>query len=539
MGRMNYVEEFVADPASFVEDPLQGLQAGTGGMGGLTGGPVALSSKPFTFERVLNEWVRFAGPGVYRVYVISRRVSATDKPGRPLELVSNILTLNIRPAPEAWIRQQIAAARATRDYRTLRFLPSAEAASQLVLALPESDYMSVLGSPYRKELLPLMEQRLVAPDQAISEVYLDTLVQLRERVASSPDKSALPDYVARLLAALPGKRQGARGESAHTLLNVALRDGRPQPAWLPLVLRSLLADFRSLPVFTQTMLLEHRWTVLKSPAMLPVLRDLVDPLVRGIALRRLYEMSPDEGRKIILAEIAKPQGSDVPFSTLAMLPDPSLPEMDEVLAAKFDPLLIVRYATGSVIVRIKSRVEETNGDLRRQNLPSCVGPIAFYFLKHDPRYGERLLREQFEAETAAPFCYDIGAQFNQFDRWAYSPALERLAIQSLTSPKVPVKRGAAEVLGRFGSEAAQKPLWEAMEYFRSWWKGRESELKLNPENLQLERTLRTALARADGWALQAAELARLLELCSTDGCRIEVSGWISTPQARPLAGDTP
>jgi HEAT repeat protein len=177
-------------------------------------------------------------------------------------------------------------------------------------------------------------------------------------------------------------------------------------------------------------------------------------------------MSPDEGRKIILAEIAKPEGSDVPFSTLAMLPDPSLPEMDEVLAAKFDPLLIVRYATGSVIERIKSRVEETNGDLRRQNLPSCVGPIAFYFLKHDPHYGERLLREQFEAETAAPFCYDIGAQFSQLGRWAYSPALERLAIQSLTSPKVPVKRGAAEVLGRFGSEAAQKPLWEAMEYFR-------------------------------------------------------------------------
>jgi hypothetical protein len=42
-------------------------------------------------------------------------------------------------------------------------------------------------------------------------------------------------------------------------------------------------------------------------------------------------------------------------------------------------------------------------------------------------------------------------------------------------------------------------------------------LKLNPENVQLERTLRTALARADGWTLQAAELAKLLELCSTDG----------------------
>jgi hypothetical protein len=271
--------------------------------------------------------------------------------------------------------------------------------------------MSVLASPYRKELLPLMEQRLVAPDQAISEVYLDTLVQLRETVASSPDRSPSPDYVTRLGWHSPGKKPVARAESAHTLLNIALRDGRSQPAWLPLVLRSLIADFRSLPIFAQTMLLEIRWTVLESPAMLPVLRDLVDPRIRSIALRRLYEMSPEEGRKIILAEIAKPEGSDIPFSTLAMLPDASLPDMDEVLAAKFDPLLIVRYATGSVVERIKGKFERTTADLRRQDVPSCLGPIAFYFLKHDPPYGERLLREQFEAETAAPYCYDIGAQF--------------------------------------------------------------------------------------------------------------------------------
>jgi hypothetical protein len=238
------------------------------------------------------------------------------------------------------------------------------------------------------------------------------------------------------------------------------------------------------------MLLEIRWTVLESPAMLPVLRDLVDPRIRNIALRRLYEMSPEEGRKIILAEIAKPEGSDIPFSTLAMLPDASLPDMDEVLAAKFDPLLIVRYATGSVVERIKGKFERTTADLRRQDVPSCLGPIAFYFLKHDPPYGERLLREQFEAETAAPYCYDIGAQFTQLGTWAYTPALERLAIQSLTSARVPVKRGSAEVLGRFGSDAAKKPLWEAMEYFR----------------------------------------------CSTEWCRSEVAGWIDTARGSRLAG---
>ncbi len=80
VGRMNYTEEFVAAPASLSEDPLQGLQGGQGGMGGLSGGPVLLSEKPFAFERVLNEWVRFRKPGEYRVYVVSRRVGQVGDP---------------------------------------------------------------------------------------------------------------------------------------------------------------------------------------------------------------------------------------------------------------------------------------------------------------------------------------------------------------------------------------------------------------------------------------------------------------------------
>lgn len=81
VGRMNYTEEFVVTPAALSEDPLQGLPGGQGGMGGLSGGLVLLSEKPFAFERVLNEWVRFRKPGTDRVYVLSRRVSQSLDPG--------------------------------------------------------------------------------------------------------------------------------------------------------------------------------------------------------------------------------------------------------------------------------------------------------------------------------------------------------------------------------------------------------------------------------------------------------------------------
>ena len=96
-----------------------------------------------------------------------------------------------------------------------------------------------------------------------------------------------------------------------------------------------------------------------------------------------------------------------------------------------------------------------------------------------------------------------------------------------------VKRGAAEVLGKYGSAAAEKPLWDTMEYFHSWWKGREDGLKeQNGEgSARLELALRTALARADGWVLQEPELKRLLALCSTEWCRSEVTGWIGAAKA--------
>jgi hypothetical protein len=607
VGRMNYIEEFVVDPVSLSEDPLQGLPGGEGGMGGLSGGPVLLSEKPFAFERVLNEWVRFRQPREYRAYVVSRRVGRVEgtgqsdfrmrlwEPGKAGEIASNILTLKILPAPATWVREQMAAAKKVLDapaapndetakerlraIRVLRFLDSPEAAEELVRRLTEgqdvdsfSAYMGVLGSPFRKQLLPLMEQRLIAADQPVWARYLDTLAQMAELEASGGPMAVYPknaaeqklwqeelkrrtdvqaqkrnEYAARLIASLPAKQPEARAISLNTLLNFGTRNNQ-EPPWLRSVAASLIADFRSLPVMTQSMLLEYRWSALKGPAILPLLRDLVanppakhfDPSVQSVALRRLYELSPGEGRKIILDEIRQPK-KYLPFSTLAILPDATLPELNDVLAERFDRMLLLRYATGDVVKRVEDTYLARNAELERQNLPTCAGPLVFYFLKYDPPFGEHLLREDFVKPAAAPACYDIGFQFLQLGRWAYSPALERLAIESLTSPKVGVKRGAAEVLGKYGTAAAEKPLWDTMEYFRSWWKGREEELKdkIGEESMQLERTLRTALAQADGWVLEEAELRRLLALCSSEWCRTEVTGWISTAKLPVSIGISP
>jgi hypothetical protein len=238
----------------------------------------------------------------------------------------------------------------------------------------------------------------------------------------------------------------------------------------------------------QLQLLETRWNIIGGPAMLPILHDIyaippdsrpaitgepkVDPRLRDLAVRRIYELAPDEGRRIILSQLVQPN-TYLSLSTLEMLPDRKLPEWNGVLASRlesgqFEDSLILRYATGDIVQRVEQAYLKRNAEFDRQKLPHCGGPLIYYFLQYDPAFGERELRSEIDKISAPPVCYDIGFQFLSLDRNAYSPALERLAIGFLTSPKVPVKRGAAEVLGRYGSPAAEKPLWDALEYFHSW-----------------------------------------------------------------------
>ena len=170
-----------------------------------------------------------------------------------------------------------------------------------------------------------------------------------------------------------------------------------------------------------------------------------------------------------------------------------------------------------------------NKEQDRQSVPHCGSPLIYYFLQHDSAFGERELRREVENPGRFPVGRDIGFQFRTLDRNAYSPALERLAIEFLASPEVPVKRGAAEVLGQYGSPAAEKPLWDALEYFHSWWKERERELDepAAQEGAQFERSLRIALAQASGWKLEREGLDRPLDLCRSDCCKREVREWIS------------
>src|SRR5271157_4434231 len=109
---MNLWEQFVADPA-FAIDQIQDVFRG----GPITGpGPIVLSADPLSIEKTLNECVRFRVAGTYRIYARINRVSRVadlqhadaslpyHDEGNRLAIVSNMLTLTIRPAPPEWVK---------------------------------------------------------------------------------------------------------------------------------------------------------------------------------------------------------------------------------------------------------------------------------------------------------------------------------------------------------------------------------------------------------------------------------------------------
>jgi len=74
--------------------------------------------------------------------------------------------------------------------------------------------------------------------------------------------------------------------------------------------------------------LATNWKQIASAAMLPILRVLYEQSSEGnyefgelndLALRRLYELAPEEGRRLIIAEMRRPD-SRVGLQSFSVLP---------------------------------------------------------------------------------------------------------------------------------------------------------------------------------------------------------------------------
>jgi hypothetical protein len=585
-GRLT-MDEFRVDPADAVTDPMLDYFSSIGGsIGGGLRGIGTLGEQPFIVKLELNDWFRFDQPQTFRLSIRSGRVSddaTTTRSIVPVE--SNTVSFDIVPRDAAWEATELEAARRILDAkgslidrrhgcRMMRFLGTDAAALEMIHRYGSNldfgcdfDYMAGLFSaPNREHVVRQMENGLRAADQPVTASYLRTLAtlsvylehpefrpaQTREakgRLVADGDMARHRDlieaasalYADILAAALPDKTDRARA------ITIAERQdtlARSSSASGPAVAREqLAAAFLALPVERQASLLGFQWSTIASPAMIPVLRRLVESStasrpVADLALRRLFAIAPEEARPSILRQIHNPpQGATL--KTLGSLPDTELPELDETLAANVETgedfeargdfegariraELLHRYASNKIADRILHSASER---LPRMACASQSAILA-YFLRVDDGIGKTLLDRALASRASTGCRTSLGA----VAALRMTPIVEARAIADLDDSDPDVATAAIETLGRHGSPAALGPLSAAFERWRAMWEGRAPDLQYShaadrPHARQgmVEDAFRQALGHGQGWLTQPSELRALRALCVTDNCRTQTS----------------
>jgi hypothetical protein len=574
-GRMNY-EHFQITPAKGWLDPIPADAFSIAG-GALTNTEY-LTPKPWGIQVDLNDWVRFDEPGNYTLTVFSDRLSIFDGASRysssEVTAKSNEIKFKIVPADAAWQKRTLDQAVATLSkpkvskeeedvaWAVLRYLGTPGAAVELAKGLGTqrahffgSDVIyGLIASPAREAAREAVEKEIANPDRPIDETFLFTLQFLYLGANSTEKEQAAARSKAdqQLIAALPNKRGTALGPSlALAFEEVATKDST-SPDLLAKLRDQIVGLFDHLQPDEQMPLLEDsNWEKIRTPDLAASLKKLAtanpDELkprngdfwsandVSALALRRWYELAPEEARPFVLQEITKP----VPrygAGFLGFLPDKSLPEVGEKLADNLLHLknyegteeivsLIVRYATPAAYPNVVKAVDAS---------PTAFGHgwssrIFVYLLKINPAETEIRMEKTLSLLHNDDFAYnpDFFGTIAQVD---YDPVLERVAIRHLNDPRLNLEMAAVRMLGAYGSAAAEQPLLRRYEKWNHDWaskvsKNRNIVSRKSPldDQTRLGEDLLDALAAGVGWFYGPVELQRLKEMnnISTFQAKIE------------------
>jgi hypothetical protein len=562
-------EKFHVTPEG--RDPLHNYYDFGMVMGGGLGGFQLLTSEPQVLHEDLNEWVSLDHPGHYTIYVTTGRISRQEAArNEPMELRSNSLEFDVVAADPAWLQQALYSAQSTLDgpsstdeqkiaaLRTLRFLDSPASVRELVrqLGKPEKDLWDCVaglaGSRQQALVVKELEQQLGAPDTAVTSDYIYILAKLKSQLGQehlpdypkddqqkqdawrelyqkrSEQLEAIEDDLYRTAAAQVQKKWGtAKAETVRTLLmRPAHTSGDIEPlANVPQ--GDVVSSFRSLSPDEQESLLSIFWQRLNLSAMVAPLEEIAQqPQVRNsqlrdVALLRLYQLNATAATPLFLEEIAHPHIDNNIFTvsadTLGLLPNETLPQFDQVLAARLenketrtaalDAQLVGRYATKAVLPRMKAAYIAREGDWDCKSEDGLV----LYFLRIDPDYGVKRLKE------APSVCMtkSIPAVI-RMKRWR---EVEPAIIANLNTPDLDRARQAAETLARYGDAAAEEAIWKRLRAFHDQWAERENDLAYRAntpqdasEAIGFQYGLVVALGQAQAWLLSDKQITELEQL---------------------------
>jgi len=465
--------------------------------------------------------------------------------------------------------------------RTVRFLGTRDAARAMVARYGQfTDYeqlnyfayrhtrLGLYGFPQPSVVIQEMERKLIDPDFPIFLIFLEDLAWTQFFAiypqpvppynAADPLKAhqwyAVRSHLSTVLAALTEqnrqtlaltvdlKRGKARAISLSALLHADY--AHPNTAEYEAVARALAPVFDDLTLEEQNNLLGYDlWCKINAPVLPPILRRLLAKppsayrdgapgyeavQLNSLALRRLMELSPAEGRALLLTEI-KSRHPRVDLPTLCSLPDRPLPALDAVLAADLEsclhndsewpsaPHLVERYATRAILSRVKAAYRSDGGEWGGDTQSSLLA----YFLRMDHPYGLEQMRRALASREKSGWYRSV---LSDVAALAPGPDIERLAVAHLHDPDIGVEADAVKTLGAYGSPAAEAPLWARMREWHRQWAGKAAQI--TPEVGQLEYVLSFALATSPGWLADRAKLQALENLCVTPGARSNMAGLV-------------
>lgn len=581
-GRLE-IDSFVLDHSDGVTDPLRDYFHD--GSWHMMGGLYSMSTVNKTEQVVnydLNEWIRFSRPGKYRLYVVSGRISK-GKPysrseGAELSPLTNLVEFEIVPADQKWEQQTIALATSVLDSsakdkerraaaRVLRFLGTEAALKEIIKRFRGQDRacdfeydFSLIGTPQRSFTVKQMEAALDASEQPITSSFIRTLSLLSCQIEDREPLPAYPSnegereawqqqyqehraacdnitqrYLERLAIAVKQKQRAALALSLQTLIE---DNSAPDEVKRKDLATSLATVFLDLPLETQRGLLEGHWQKISDPALLPVLRELskrppdmheIPASFPGVALQRLYELAPEEGRQLILEEIQRPKPR-VGIEILGLLPDKELPAFEDLIVERAinsdggyrdqetGVALVERYASRASLPRLRVAYEKQIGTL------GCTvqeGLIS-YFLRYDEPFGLEMLRNALAARKKTR-CF--ANALTTAARKKSSPEFEQLALESLDDKNEDVMFQGVQVLAKYGAGPEKDRVKSRIKQQLDEWREekRDPDAAISSSNFvhlgNFAEGLLQTYARAQAWLVDEAELQELAEWCLNEQCR--------------------
>jgi hypothetical protein len=300
----------------------------------------------------------------------------------------------------------------------------------------------------------------------------------------------------------------------------------------------LKLSFLDLDSRSQTDDLRNEWDRLKSPEFLLVLQTLARlPLqyadevefraysrqeLKGLALKRWYELDPEGAHREILAQIGSASPT-LAAQSIAFLPEERLPQFEPLWAqALLDTTsqssenalgsLLVRFGTGAATSQMIAKLGE------KSNYPCDAHIVALaYLVRFDPDLARQKLRQEFPGKCS-------GQLLRFISELTAAPVLNDQAVENLNSSDLETVRDAIQYLTSYGRKEDEAPLWGRYVEWTAAYEGQanlldhpgaNSERGLAQSSIGYE--IGSALIRNQGWFADPDLISRVLKRCVGKG----------------------